>query len=71
MGSFCIRRWYCDWGGATILGNVWIANGITIGANALVNKNFDEEKIAIAGVPAKKISDNGRWQWGSSKFRRV
>lgn len=57
--------------GATICGNVRIANGIAIGANALVNKNFDEENIAIAGVPAKKISDNGRWQWGSSKARRV
>lgn len=41
--------------GATIIGNVIIADNITIGANSLVNKNFMEPGILIAGVPAKKI----------------
>lgn len=53
--------------GATIVGNVWIANGIAVGANSLVNKSFYEENIAIAGVPAKKISNNGTQCWGKAK----
>ena len=43
--------------GARIIGNIRIANDIAIGANALVNKNFEEQGITIAGVPAKKISE--------------
>ncbi len=42
--------------GAKIIGDVHIANGIKIGANAVVTKSFYEEGIVIAGVPAKKIS---------------
>lgn len=49
--------------GAVLLGDIYIAKNIAIGANALVNKTFDEENIAIAGVPAKKISNNGRTKW--------
>ena len=49
--------------GATVVGDVTIADGIAIGANALVNKSFLEQNIAIAGVPARKISDNGRDKW--------
>ena len=49
--------------GAVILGNVFLADHIAVGANAVVNKNFSESNIAIAGVPAKKISDNGSTQW--------
>ena len=41
--------------GATIIGNVKIANNIIIGANSLVNKNFLEEGVFIAGCPAKVI----------------
>lgn len=44
--------------GARVIGNIKIGNDIAIGANALVNKNFIEDGITIAGVPAKKISDN-------------
>ena len=44
--------------GARIIGNIRIANNIAIGANAVVNKNFEKEGITIAGIPAKKISDN-------------
>lgn len=49
--------------GAVILGDVYLAKNIAIGANAVVNKSFTEENIAIAGVPAKKISQNGRLEW--------
>lgn len=50
--------------GAVILGDVYVADGIAIGANAVVNKSFTEPNIAIAGVPARKISDNGSNTWG-------
>lgn len=42
--------------GAKIYGNIRISNNTAIGANAVVNKSFHEEHIAIAGVPAKVIS---------------
>lgn len=41
--------------GAKIFGDIKIANNIMIGANAVVNKSFNEESIVIAGIPAKKI----------------
>ena len=41
--------------GATIIGDIKIANNITIGANSLVNKEFLEEGVIIAGCPAKII----------------
>ncbi len=43
--------------GAKIYGNIIIANNIAIGANAVVNKSFEEENILIAGNPAKKITN--------------
>jgi len=49
--------------GAVILGGVTIADDVAIGANAVVNKDVLEESIAVAGVPAKKISNNGRSEW--------
>ena len=49
--------------GAIVLGKTYIAQHIAIGANAVVNKSFSETNIAIAGVPAKKISNNGRLTW--------
>lgn len=45
--------------GAKIFGKINIADGIAIGANAVVNKSFEESYISIAGVPAKKISNKG------------
>ncbi len=42
--------------GAKIIGNIEIADGITIGAGAVVVKSFFEPNITIAGVPAHKIS---------------
>ena len=41
--------------GAKIIGEVHIANGCIIGANAVVTKDFLEENSIIAGVPAKVI----------------
>lgn len=45
--------------GVKIFGDIEIANGIAIGANAVVCKDFFEEDITIAGVPAKQISNKG------------
>ena len=45
--------------GAKIFGDIQIASGVAIGANAVVNKSFLDENITIAGIPAKKISDKG------------
>lgn len=50
--------------GAVVLGDVYVAKGVAIGANAVVNKSVEEENIAVAGVPAKKISNNGSNSWG-------
>lgn len=41
--------------GSTVLGAVQLADGITVGAGAVVTKSFLEPGIRIAGVPAKKI----------------
>ncbi|MBN1764264.1 MAG: hypothetical protein JW860_03320 [Sedimentisphaerales bacterium] len=43
--------------GAKIYGAIKIADNIAIGANAVVNTDFTEPGITIAGIPARKISD--------------
>ena len=42
--------------GAKIVGNVHIADGIKVGAGAVVVDSFDEPGISIGGVPAKKLT---------------
>lgn len=41
--------------GAKVFGNIRIASNTVIGANAVVNKSFDDENLLIAGVPATAI----------------
>lgn len=53
--------------GATIVGDIFIARNISVGANSVVCKNIYEENIAIAGNPAKKVSENGRLEWNNDK----
>ena len=43
--------------GAKIYGDIKIANNVAIGANAVVNKSFEEENILLAGNPAVKIKN--------------
>ena len=45
--------------GARVIGDITIGNDIAIGANSFVNKDFEQNHITVAGVPARKISDNG------------
>ena len=44
--------------GAKIIGDISIADNCVIGANSVVVKSITESGITVAGVPAKKISDN-------------
>lgn len=44
--------------GAKILGDITIADGVAIGANAVVVKDILERNITVGGVPAEKISGN-------------
>ena len=53
--------------GSVVVGGVHIAKNVAIGANAVVNKDVVEENIAVAGVPAKKISNNGRLEWNKKR----
>ena len=43
--------------GAKLFGDIEIADGCVIGANAVVNKSFLEQNKILAGVPAKVIGD--------------
>lgn len=41
--------------GAKILGPISIANGIKIGANAVVIESFNQENTILVGIPAKQL----------------
>ncbi len=41
--------------GVKLFGKIEVADNITIGANAVVNKSFLEPGVTIAGVPARVI----------------
>lgn len=51
--------------GAVIVGGVSVADYTAIGANAVVNKSVLEDNIAVAGVPARKVSCNGNKSWNN------
>lgn len=44
--------------GAKVLGDIYVANDVAIGANAVVVKSINEPGTTWGGVPARKISDN-------------
>lgn len=52
--------------GAKIIGGVQIADDITIGAGAVVNKSFLTPGVVIGGIPAKVIRNEGRKYHGSN-----
>lgn len=41
--------------GATVIGKIVLECGITVGANALVNKSCEQSNVVLGGVPAKGI----------------
>ncbi|PGS56027.1 acyltransferase [Bacillus sp. AFS041924] len=47
---------------STILKGSRISHGTIVGASSLVSKKFNDEKIIIAGNPAKKIRENIEWR---------
>ncbi len=53
--------------GSILVGGITIANNVAIGAGAVVVKDVEEENIAVAGVPAKKVSKNGSLTWNKGK----
>lgn len=44
-----------------IIGGITIGNNCLIGAGAIVTKDFAEDKLVIAGVPAKVLKKNIDW----------
>lgn len=48
--------------GAKIFGDIAIANGCRIGANAVVNKSCMEEGATLVGIPAHAITKNVSYQ---------
>ncbi|MBP5429415.1 MAG: hypothetical protein J6Y25_00790 [Elusimicrobiaceae bacterium] len=49
--------------GSVVVGGVHIAKNVAVGANSVVTKDITEENIAVAGVPAQKVSSHGRLSW--------
>lgn len=47
--------------GVTLLKNSTVGQGSIVGTCSVVNKEFKEENIIIAGVPAKKVKSGIRW----------
>ena len=45
--------------GAKAFGDIKLGSNVCVGANAVVNKSFEESNITIAGVPAKVVSKHG------------
>ena len=56
--------------GAVIYGDISIADGCYIGANAVVNKSFVEPNSIIAGVPAKVIGQEDTKWWEKNRLKR-
>lgn len=54
--------------GAIIFGDIEIANNVTIGANATVNKSCQEEFVVLAGSPAKIVK---HWDKSWLQFNMV
>lgn len=47
--------------GAIITSRITLGNNISVGANSVVNKSFENDNIMIAGAPAKYIKDALPW----------
>ena len=53
--------------GVKIYGKITIANDIMIGANSVVNRDFTESSVCIAGAPANIIKKIGRLEIENSQ----
>ena len=55
--------------GAAVVGGVRVARNVAIGAGAVVTHSIDEENVAVAGIPARKVSANGRQNWNKRSIK--
>lgn len=55
--------------GAKIIGPITIADDVVIGANAVVTKDILEPGTTWAGIPVRKVSDNGSAMYLREEFR--
>lgn len=49
--------------GAAIIGEVAVADGIAIGANAVVSRSISTPGVTVGGIPARIISEKGSEQY--------
>lgn len=56
--------------GAVLFGDIEIADGCYIGANAVVNRSFTQKNSIIAGIPAKIIKTDTEVWWKKNKLER-
>ena len=49
--------------GAKLIGKIKIADGVVIGANAVVTKDINEPNTTWVGIPARKVSDEGSYHY--------
>ncbi len=46
--------------GAMVIGNVALADSVTVGAGAVVTKSYQEAGVTLAGIPAKPLRIEGK-----------
>ena len=56
--------------GAVIYGDIRIADGCYIGANAVVNKSIVEPHSVVVGAPAKIIKTDKEVWWEKNRLNR-
>jgi serine O-acetyltransferase len=54
--------------GAILFGKIYIANNVTIAANATVNKDYKEEGVVLAGTPAKIVKRDFPVWWKNNQI---
>ena len=47
--------------GCKVIGGVKIVDNVAVGANAVVTRDILEKGISVAGIPAKKVSNNNSY----------
>jgi len=43
-----------------LFGDISLANNVTIGANATVNRSCEKERVVLAGTPAVIVKENAK-----------
>lgn len=61
---------YCATG-VKMTSQIKLGNNISVGANSLVNKDFESGNALIGGIPAKFIKEKREWYSGSDYEHRI